>query len=874
MTAELAYPQGGIGEVLATTQTTPLEILDWQGVLAADPATVGGKAWHLARLKQLGLPVPEGVVIPAGWQTLHDDEANEALAPKLSAALHQVLAGRGWLNQPLAVRSSAAGEDSATASFAGIYRTCLNVCGFEQVQLAVREVWASLSSSTAIAYRQRLGQGAPMPGMAVIVMPLLPAVASGIAFTCDPITGRDDRLVIHAQWGLGESLVGGQATGDEYVFGEDLLDDHWVLLHEQIGSKAAKAVARPEGGTAMVATSAAEATGSVLSSDQALALAELLRDAAVALDFTHPFHDLEWVWDGERFWLTQARPVTARPHYTYPALQTQPTYWTRGNTCEVVPEPLSPIDWCNARKLVNELLTQGYILAGYPLLPGLQRTGLFHGRLYLQLSLLQWEVFDALGVIPQLTNALIGGRQPEITLPPASPADSFARLRRVVRYMVRSPGQRRRGQRAVARAMAEAAQWRKQPLPEDAAGLRAEILHHFHVARSAVDLFFLQGSGGGSLAMLVEQLDKGFPGEGYALATALLAGGEPSVTARQSYELMALARLRQENKESVEASSHLPHTENPRFQDAFNEFLERYGHRGLYESYFRNPRWREAPEYLLSQLKQLAEVDEAALQARQKAAVAEARARIRFCVPFWKRVFILKLAKAAAQECNQREAARSALIALMEPGRDLLLATGRYLVECGALVQETDIFQLMLSEILRVLDGDIPADGVKARVSERKKLFEQWSRETAPDILVEASRQSRRRWQAHESASATASVTAPDNARRYQGIPTGTGLARGKARLLLHPSDGYKLQQGDILVAPSTDPGWTPLFLRAAGLVVETGGYLSHGAIVAREFAIPAVVNLTGVLAELKDGDIVEVDGMSGVVTLLERNGQ
>ncbi|WP_254772771.1 PEP/pyruvate-binding domain-containing protein [Nitrosospira multiformis] len=855
------------------TQITQLEILDWESVLAADAATVGGKAWHLARLKQLGLPVPEGVVIPAGWRPLHDDEAiPPAIPPELSAALQKALATRGWLNQPLAVRSSAAGEDSATASFAGIYRTCLNVCGIEQVQLAVREVWASLSSPTAIAYRQRLNQDASMPGMAVIVMPLLPAIASGIAFTCDPITGRDDRLVIHAQWGLGESLVGGQATGDEYVFAEDLLDDHWVLLHEQIGSKAAKAVARQEGGTTMVATSAAEATGSVLSSDQALALAELLRDAAVALDFTHPFYDLEWVWDGEQFWLTQARSVTARPHYTYPALQTQPTYWTRGNTCEVVPEPLSPIDWCNARRLVNELLTQGYILAGYPLLPGLQRAGLFHGRLYLQLSLLQWEVFDALGVIPKLTNALIGGKQPEITLPPASPGDGFTRLRRAVRYMLRSPGQRRRGQRAVERAMAEGAQWRKESLPEDAAGLRAEILHHFHVARSAVDLFFLQGSGGGSLAMLVEQLDKCFPGEGYALATALLAGGEPSVTACQSYELMALARLWRENKESVEASSHPLHSENPKFQGAFNEFLERYGHRGLYESYFRNPRWREAPEYLLSQLEQLAEVDEAALRARQKAAVTEALARIRSGVPFWKRIFILKLAKAATQECNQREAARSALTALMEPGRHLLLAAGRYLVEQGVLVQEADIFQLMLSEILRVLDSDIPETGVKARVSERNRLFEQWSREAAPDVLVEASRYSRQEWQAHESA--TTSATASNNSRRYQGIPTGTGLARGKARLLLHPADGYKLQQGDILVASSTDPGWTPLFLRAAGLVVETGGYLSHGAIVAREFAIPAVVNLTGVLAELKDGDMVEVDGMSGGVTLLERNGQ
>ncbi|MGH8762758.1 MAG: PEP-utilizing enzyme, partial [Nitrosospira sp.] len=444
--------------------------------------------------------------------------------------------------------------------------------------------------------------------------------------------------------------------------------------------------------------------------------------------------------------------------------------------------------------------------------------------------------------------------------------DRVARARRVMNYMLRAPARRRRGLEAIDRTMVEADQWRRQASPGDAAGLRIEILHQFVAIRSAVDLFFLQGSGGGSLSMLVEQLEKCFPDEGYALATALLAGGEPSVTARQAYDLMALARsLRESAREESSHGSDCPsQPENSEFQRAFDEFLRRYGHRGLYESYFRNPRWRETPEYLLSSLTRLADVDEAALRTRQQAAVNEALARIKAGAPFWKRAFIRRLAKAAHLECNQREAARSALIAYVEPGRRILLAAGRYLAGNGALERETDIFQLMLSEILRALNGDIPAAGVKARVADRNRLFEQWSAEMPPDVLIEASRHSIQNWQPLDA------VVPANNSRRYHGIPTGTGRARGKACLLRHPSDGDRLQPGDILIAPSTDPGWTPLFLRAGGLVVETGGYLSHGAIVAREFAIPAVVNIPGILARIKDGDVVEVDGMSGVVTLIE----
>jgi rifampicin phosphotransferase len=876
-------------------------ILGWPGVLKTDARAVGGKAWQLARLWQLGLPVPDGLVIAATpfpqVESQGDAQGEGGMAGDVSAktleALREALASHNWLDCPLAVRSSAVGEDSARASFAGIYRSCLNVHGFDQLRKAIAEVYASLHSPAAVAYRHKMNLEQPgtAPAIAVIVMPLLPAIASGIAFTCDPVSGRDDRMVIHAQWGLGESLVSGQATGDEYIFEESALDDHWTLLDQTKGAKAIKAIASPRGGTEMAATSVAEAGDFVLSSPQALELAELARDAAIALDFTRSFYDIEWVWDGERFWLTQARPVTARPRYTYAPLQYQPAYWTRGNTCEVVPDPLSAIDWSNSRKLVNGLLTQGYALAGYPGLPGAQRAGLFGGRLYLELSLLQWECFDALGVPPKAVNALVGGQQPEISLPAQTIGNRIARWLRLGRYVLRSPARRRKGMQAVERAMAEAALWRKQPLPEDAAALRAELLRRFRAGRGAVDLFFLQGSGGAGLSMLVEQLDKCFPGEGHALAAALLAGGEPSVTARQGYDLMALAHLWKDSTPGRsdgghDSEVHASSMKNQEFRRAYDEFLERYGHRGIYETYFRNPRWREAPQYLDPLLRQLAEVDESALQARQRAAVAEAMARIRQNVPFWKRLFILHLTRVAREECNQREAARSALVAYMEPERQALLAAGRYLVRQGALAQEEDVFQLMLSEILRALDGDIPPSGVKARTGERKRRFEQWSQETPPDLLVEPAvgnlgHTGQEGGQetllpvggGSNDANATHAANAAKpghDARRYQGIPTGTGRARGRACVVRHPSEGHKLQPGDILIAHSTDPGWTPLFLSAGGLVVETGGYLSHGAIVAREFAIPAVVNLPGILDRLKDGDMVEVDGRNGEVVLLE----
>lgn len=869
----------------------------WAGIAALGAGAVGGKAWQLARLARYGFAVPPGTVVPAAvcrdWlaaaglgsaiqEVLRQPAAGRPAAlaalqarllatplpAGLAADLAQLAADPEW-NGPLAVRSSAPQEDTAGTSFAGIHASRLNVRGAEALAAAVAAVWASLWTPAAVAYREGHGIDHAEAAMAVLVMPLVPARASGIAFTCDPSTGRDDRLLIHAHWGLGESLVGGQAAGDEIVLGENLEDDSLSLLAMRIGSKAVTSEADPAGGTRDVPTPAAQAAAAVLTPAQALALGEQLHLAALALDFADAAYDCEWAWDGDRFWLLQARPVTVRAPCTYPGLAGQPVIWSRGNTRDVVPEPLSPMDWGASRRLVNCLLEEGYRLSGFPLHAGAQRAGLFHGRLYLNLSLIQWEGYHAFAVEPAAMNRLVGGHQPEVRVAPLAFLQRLQRLIRMGRFLVRAGGLRRRGESEAAAAPDRARQDRERPLPADGPGLAAEMRRQIRQSRRLRGLHFMQGSGGASLSLLVDLIDAHLPGRGHALASALLAGGPPSVTARQGYELMAIARQAmadpvarawlERHRQAGGDWRDLP-ADNP-CRRAFADFLERYGHRGVYETYLRNPRWRERPDYLLDSLPGLAAVDAGALAERQRQAAAAALAEVRRALPWWKRGLLAMLRRSAKVETNGREAARSALMAYVEPGRRLALAIGRLWVEAGWLEAAEDIFLLLQCEVLAVLEGSRPGAALPPLVADRRARFDACCREPAPDVILVGG--------ADGDREAAIGEVVPADAERFQGVPVGSGVATGTARLLHSPEEGGRLAEGDILVVPSTDPAWTPLFLKAGGLVMETGGFLSHGAIVAREFGIPAVVNLPGILAVLRDGERLQVDGGRGVVSRL-----
>jgi len=189
----------------------------------------------------------------------------------------------------------------------------------------------------------------------------------------------------------------------------------------------------------------------------------------------------------------------------------------------------------------------------------------------------------------------------------------------------------------------------------------------------------------------------------------------------------------------------------------------------------------------------------------------------------------------------------------VEPVRLVFEEMGNRLAARGFLDQRADAYHCALIELISILDGSWDGQGLKALVEERKKKHKEYEQLDPPDVIIDEAPQPK-------------AVVKEVSGKVFEGIGVAAGQATGAVRLITHPREGHLLQPGEILVAPSTDPAWTPLFLRASGLIMEMGGTISHGAIVAREYGIPAVVNVPGAMKALQDGEIVTVDGDEGGV--------
>lgn len=748
----------------------------------------------------------------------------------------------------VAVRSSATAEDLPFASFAGQQDTFLNVSGADAVLDAIRRCWASLWNERAVAYREANGVDHRTVRLAVVVQRMVDAVVAGVLFTADPLTGRRRRAVIEAVSGLGERLVSGAANPDRFV-----VEDGAVL----------------------------ERRGETLSDAQARELAATGR--RVEARFGAP-QDIEWAIDrGAELWLVQSRPITTL--YPLPPNAPDPARDLRvyfsANVAQGVFAPLTPMGLQAFRLLSSAIATLAGLrprdpVAGVPIFIEAGE------RLFLDVTEL---VRDPLvrRVLPRM------GEQLE--------ARSGALTERLVADPRLAP--RRRSALATLAIVAPRVARTGLPLHAARAFLRPDATRG-RVARWADGFAFPTPPPGATARerlatferVLLETPPRLMPplagvifgGLGsHALAGRLardvatraelqtvLRGLPHNPTTEMDLALWALAQRVRADPAAAKQVREWPAVELaaayragtlPRaLQEGLGSFLAAYGHRAVAEIDLGVPRWGEDPTHLLNAVANYLRLEPGVsspdAQFARGAQEAEAMARgIVRRVARRSRVRALALRalfRRARSLAGMREALKFHLVRLLAHARSLLWPVGEELARAGRIEAAADVFFLTLPDAYAALDG---AD-VRGLVGVRRAAYaRERRRRRVPRILLSDGTEPEMEAVATEGA--------------LVGTPASPGLVTAAARVVMEPH-GARLEPGEILVAPSTDPGWTPLFLTAGGLVMEMGGMMSHGAVVAREYGIPAVVGVAGATERIATGDRVTVDGSAGTVTEAE----
>ena len=904
--------------------TDLLGLVPLSALSAAGPSEVGGKGYQTGRLHDAGLPVPETMVVPVSvftdflWQSglmplAEVVERSPSRAPEIEAALRAATlppalierwtqAARA-LGPKISVRSSGVDEDGARRSFAGQHETSLGVPP-EAVPDAIRSCWASLYRASALAYR---GERGPKPGsLAVLLQPQLEPRCAGVMFTINPTNGSWHEMVVEAVLGQGEGLVSGQIAPQWYLVRRPgLLAEHGLtralrdrlpktrsiaLLERWIPrrrlDRSSSALARiaervqvelveqalPEQTERLVAARSGlvrEPVPEVLRRAPILDPATLKRLCRLGLRIERSMgapQDIEWAQEESgALRILQARAVTARG-----AVRETGVLWTRRFVGERFPEPVTPLGWSLLQPILEWLVaypeTQAELLGGGPALK------LVSGRPYVNATVFRHLAFKLPGSPPpRFMLELVPPDEEETWRRSFAVAPDLEVYRSIFRTTLRE----RRWERFYFNPFTNHLHWARfqdeleaelpslaPPGPDsDPKGVVALVERHLAWVRRYVSIHVCSLLFANISWQLLEAcLASWLPDRKAELMEGLAACPPGNLTVQTNTALHAMSQLATDADLAALSARDLAAL-SPPFGAALASFLAQFGHRSEASWEIMSPRWRSHPERIAPLV--------AAQRASPESASARAdrsEARYQEAVSLLRRRLSgarLTLAEIVVQYTRRylllRENQRFWFDHLLYSLQRSLLWLGARLVERGALQQEADAAWLTWEELSGEILGASAGRGqdLRALVAARKAAHDTHRSEHPPTFLRDD-----RSLALLDSSPHTPQGGTP----RIDGLAISPGRVRARARVIRTLAEGHRLQRGDILVTRAIDPGWTPLFHNASGLVLEMGSVLSHGAVVAREYGLPAVVNIERATERIADGQEITVDGTRGAV--------
>jgi len=766
-----------------------------------------------------------------------------------------------------AVRSSATAEDLPTASFAGQQDTFLNVIGTENILSHIRRCWASAFTDRAVIYRMQNGFPHDSVRLSVVVQKMVFPHASGILFTADPVTSSRKVMLIDASFGLGEALVSGLVDADVYrVSGGRIVD-------KKISVKEKAVYGLPGGGTQERQLTSELRQAQALSDGQILELAGI--GERIQAHFGRP-QDIEWCLEQGRFFVVQSRPVTTL--YPLPEIPDDRghVYMSLSHQ-QMMTDAMSPLGLSFFPMWLNKLTSAPIVQAG--------------GRMYLDVSFelaspVSARVFIQSGL--GSTDRLIQNALENVcklkdflkTLPrgKSSMGLSGGSAGDVIRGFQQAKRIEKVNDASLPLKMMEEHDVQVRQVAKEIRELSGKALFDF-IERdmdAAYRSIVLDAYGIGIVYIMAQQwIEKNMKrwlGE-ENVVDVLSQSLANNVTTQMGYALMDAADV---IRDCPGAAAYLEHADDATFfsgleeipggkaaADAIRNFLEKYGARGPGEIDIMRPRWADSPAMLapvlLNNIRNFEAGSSAALY-EQKKLEAEDKAR-----ELTGRLEKLPGGRIKAEKTRRkisvfrnyiglREYPKFAMMKRFYLYRQALLREGAALAGKGLLREAEDVKYLSFEECRDVvttgrLDYDV--------ILKRKADQETFEKLNPPRVMTSDGEVISGEYDAGG---------APDNA--LIGIPVSAGTAEGRAKVVLRLEDA-RIEEGDILVTAFTDPSWTPLFVSVSGLVTEVGGMMTHSAVVAREYGLPAVVSVENATKRISDGQRIRVNGSKGYVEIL-----